>query len=308
MKPTMEEVAELAKVSRATVSRVLSDSTNVSPEKRRLVLEAVKQLGYEPLKQTNVRVPIAVHISSSPDWTKFYEKILEGIEQAASAEKLLIQDDLGQAKGLILLGNAAIKPSNVPVVVVDGLLEEEDYSLISIDERKAMLEAIQLLVKYGHRQIAFLNGPEHDIIRQERLRGYKLGILCARLPVNEALIQVATNWDRQSGYQATLQLLEQASPTALVAASSELALGAYQAIVDQGLKIPKDISLVGFDDLELTKELTPPMSRIDVSLVSMGKWAATLLKSLIDDEGRSPVRLNVPAVIRQTSSIGRAKH
>ena len=93
-----------------------------------------------------------------------------------------------------------------------------------------------------------------------------------------------------------------------MAASSELALGAYQAIVDQGLKIPKDISLVGFDDLELTKELTPPMSRIDVSLVSMGKWAATLLKSLIDDEGRSPVRLNVPAVIRQTSSIGRAKH
>lgn len=316
MKPTMEEVAELAQVSRATVSRVLSDSTKVSAAKRRSVLDAVEKLGYEPLKQSSIRVPIMVAASSSPGWERFYDRILEGIEEAAITEKVVIDSQEKDSKGYILLGNASLssfdfpsfKAANAPVVIIDGLLANDEYSSIGIEERKVMIEVIQTLVNLGHRQIAFIGGPEHDIMRQERLRAYKLGILAARLSVNNDFIYQALNWDQESGYYGVKELLSRCLPTAIVVANSHLALGVYDGIIEKGLRIPKDISVVAFDDLNLCNDTNPPMSTITVPLFSMGKWAVTILSGLINDPGRCPVRLNVPAVFCPRQSIGRVNY
>lgn len=324
----MQEVADFAGVSRATVSRVLADSQLVSAKKRNLVFDAVKKLGYKPYKNTKTAVSIGVYVLEDQMRDPFFSNILEGIQGSRSKFRIGLQLEhpkvnsmnyslpiVKGAEGIILLGDlplpdseyAKLKKLEIPVVVINGIVDCEEFSYINIEERKAMIQVIQTLVELGHARIAFIAGPDHDLAKQERLRAYKLGLLCAHLPVNKQLIITATQCDAVSGYEATIKLLQAQTPTAILTANDQLAVGVYQAVAEFGLKIPDDISVVGFNDLAVAKTLDPPLSSIAVPLASIGKWAVSLLVAQVLDPPLSQVRLSVPTELVARKSLSNAK-
>ncbi|NMB38855.1 MAG: LacI family transcriptional regulator [Firmicutes bacterium] len=327
MKPTMQDVADLAQVSRATVSRVLGDSANVSPHKRALVLEAVQKLGYEPHKKIRTSPDILMCVSSGYEKDSFYSRIIDGVRLGirSNRAKLIIEQpkkslngysfSIAQSvQGVIILGNIELSDSEytrlqkqqIPVVVINGAAELDNFSYVVIEERKTMIQVIQELVNLGHQNIAFIHGPKHDLVHQERLRFYKLGLLCSDLSVNTELIVFAAGKCKSSGYQAAKQLLRTTSPTAVIAANDQLALGVYDALYELGFKVPEDISVVGFGDLEIAQRAEPPLSTISVPLLSMGMWAVSILCAFIRHQKISSIRLSVPTSYVRRQSVSKA--
>lgn len=329
MKPTMQDVADLAQVSRATVSRVLGESASVSPHKRALVIEAVQKLGYEPHKKFRTNPGILMCVPLDYENDLFYSHIIEGVHLGihSNRAKLIIEQPRGSSagysfnltknvQGIIIMGNLALRDSQyaelqkqqIPTVIVNGAAESDEFSYIGIDERKTMIQVIQELVDLGHQKIAYIYGPSHDPIHQERLRFYKLGLLCSNLSVDNDLIRSAVGRCSDSGYQAAKQLLKTASPTAIMAANDQLALGVYRALHELRFKVPENISVVGFGDLEVARKIEPPLSTISVPLLSMGMWAASILCAFIRDQKTSNVRLSVPTNYIRRQSVAKADY
>ena len=329
MKPTMQDVAGLDKVSRATVSRVLADSANVSQDKRAVVLEAVRKLGYKPHKKIRNQHQVVVCVSPTQQTDPFYCDIIKGIQEGIRIHRAkhhleILENEqlpeptsnaLGQAEGLLIIGNVQMTEqqstqlhnNNIPAVVIHGVGSSEFHSYVGIDERRAMIETISELVQLGHKRIAYIHGPEGDIDHQERLRAFKLGLLSAHLSVDPQLIIFSSDWDQAGGYAAAKRLFTSASPSAVITANDQMALGVYRAVEEAGLKVPHDISVVGYGDLDIAKHASPALSTISVPLESMGKWAVALLCAKIADQDLSPVRLTVPASYHKRNSVARAK-
>lgn len=331
VKPTMQDVADLARVSRATVSRVLRGSANVSPEKQEIVLSAVEELGYKPHKKTRIISELLVYVSSSQVEDPFSALIMEGIHLGIRTykAKLIVEElndnspksfcshiDANDIHGIIIVGHmnfvdtdfAKIQKERIPVVLVQGAADSDVFSYVTIEERKAMMQTIQELVNLGHKQIAFIDGPKQDSSYQERLRSYKLGLLSARLSVESNLITAAEGWDRDSGYRTCKSLLKSGSPTAIITANDQLALGVYRALKELGCRIPEDISVVGFGDLDVAQHATPPLNTIAAPFISLGKWTVSLLCTLIEDKELPSTRLNLPALYKKRHSVGKANH
>lgn len=330
MKPTMQDVADLAQVSRATVSRVLADSANVSQDKRAIVLAAVQKLGYKPHKKFRNQHRLFICISPTQKTDPFSHDIIKGIktgihtfrakhdieflgEEQASADQRLpasILDPLGQADGLVILGilplteqQLLLHDRKIPAVIIHGVGSSEVFSYIGIDERRAMLEIVSELAQLGHKRIGYIHGPEDCLDHQERLRAFKLGLLSSRLPVDSSLVVFSSDWDQESGYKAASALLTTAAPSAIITANDQLALGVYRAAEELGWKIPEELSVVGFGDLACAQHAQPPLSTISVPLESIGKWAVALVCANIADSDFSPVRLTVPASYRRRNSV-----
>lgn len=327
MKPTMQDVADFARVSRATVSRVLADSVNVSPDKRALVLEAVQKLGYRPHKKMRTNIQILVGAAPAQENDPFYAEIVCGIERGLKINRVRMHMELSQERfvdaianaceefhGVLLIGNANLhervhnylKQHNIPMVVIHGVGGAERYTYVNIEERRAMIEIISELAQLGHTDIAYIHGPNTDINYQERIRAFKLGMLSAHLSVNPQFIVYAPGWDEESGLQAAVQLLTDRRPSAIITANDLLAMGVYQALNQAGLKIPQDVSVIGFGDLECAKHMRPPLNTIAVPLQSIGEWAVASLCAQINDENLSPARLTVPTVYRKRQSVAKA--
>jgi len=331
VKPTMQDVADLAQVSRATVSRVLADSPNVSMDKRTLVLEAVEKLGYQPHKKLRPRYQLLLCIAPAQRTDPFHEHIFEGIQDAIRTHKLKLSKlqlqantskhshkqfppsmarAISKAQGLIFLGNIPMSEqqylhlyqNKIPAVIIHGIGNSQLCSYIGIDERRAMIEVVNELTQLGHRRIAYIHGPEANLDHQERLRAFKLGVLSAHLADSLKLIALATSWDQQGGYEAARRLLTTHAPSAIITANDLIALGAYKAVKEAGLRIPEDISVVGFGDLDCAKDADPPLSTITVPLQSLGKWAVALLYTKIADRDLAPARLTVPTIYRSRQS------
>ncbi len=324
MKPTMQDVADLAQVSRATVSRVLADSTQVSQDKRSIVMAAVEKLGYKPHKKTHSRAELLVCVATNSNEDPFIDEIIAGIEagtQIAKAKILFqyfkeetmanpekqMRSQLETAEGIIICGNIDLaNQSGLPLAMIHGVGNGENCSYIGIEERKTMIEIIHDLVSFGHRKIAYIHGPERDQNYQERLRAFKLGLLSAGISVDNRMIIHADNWDQKSGFAATKKLLSVANPTAIVAATDQLALGAYQNLEEMGFEVPQDLSIVGFGDLGV-KLGDILLSSVAVSFSSLGKWAVTSLCAQISDPEIASVRLLVPTVYRRRQSVSQAR-
>lgn len=336
MKPTMQDVADLARVSRATVSRVLADSPNVSMDKRALVLDAVEKLGYKPHKKLRPRYQLLVCIAPHQKADPFHTHIIEGIQAAVRTHRLKLSrlqlqafssrppqrqltpsmaKAIAQAQGLIILGNLPLSEEHhlylhqngIPTVIIHGTGSSQLCSYVGIDERRAMIKAVNELVRLGHRRIAYIHGPEDDQDHQERLRAFKLALLSAHLAESLRMIVQAKSWCQQGGCEAAGRLLTTFMPSAMITANDLLALGVYQAIKEAGLRIPDDISVIGFGDLDCANDADPPLSTIAVPLRSIGGWAVAMLYNKILDQDLKPVRLTVPTVFKSRGSTARAK-
>lgn len=304
---TMKDIARLAQVSTSTVSHVINNSRFVSEEIREKVQKVVKELNYTPsalarsLKVNETKtIGMLVTATSNP----FFAEVMAGVEQYCQQNhyNLIIATTNGDAErlqhhlqtliqrkvdGLLLMcGDARLNTDEslnipLPMVVVDWWFTELNADKIFENSTSGGYLATKTLIDAGHSDIAIITGNLKKSLAKNRLEGYKKALYEANIPLNPNWI-IESHFDFAGGLAGMNSLLTQSKkPTAVFACSDTIAFGAYQAIWQHGLSVPKDISIIGYDDIELAKYLSPPLSTISQPKAELGKLAVeTLLKRI----------------------------
>lgn len=328
---TIADVAKEAGVSVATVSRVLNKNGPVSPAALEKVNIAISKLNYQPnvwgrrLRRKESRMLlIFVPFISNP----FYASIVSGIEDEARSHKYqtmlcitngdknrerefieLLFD--GQADGAISLctdkddvGISEVA-EKVPIVQCCEFCKNAKISHVSIDNFAAAEAVVRYLHSLGHEKIGFIGSVNHFISSEERQKGFEYGMKIAGLSIRKEFMAFADrDYSFQSGITAAKQILCQADrPTALFCISDVLAMGAIRAAEGLGILVSKELSVVGFDDVEYATMLNPMLTTVSQPRYSMGKMSAEMLIRQIETgEGQEGIFLDHKLVIRDSTA------
>ena len=335
---TSEEVARFAGVSRATVSRALNGSARVSDEARERVHAAIAALGYEPdvIAQSLVRQRsrvIAVNLFPEDNELPlsrlgqtaiyFYLGVVENIEREAislgydlllpsrpkgkSPENYVRSLQTRRVAGCVMLHTTdahikALIHSSIPTVFIDRVGQGSHATYIKSDNIDGARQATEHLLALGHRRIALLTGATMNLSGLERLLGCQQALAQAGIAPDSGLVR-QSGWNIDEAYEAARGLLaERRDFTAIVAGSDIMAIGILRALTEQGLRVPDDISLVGFDDIEFCHYTTPPLTTVRQDRVAMGRGAVQRLIAIVEGTGEvSPLILPTQLVIRKST-------
>ncbi|MNO16780.1 Catabolite control protein A [compost metagenome] len=312
MKPTIKDVARQAKVSIATVSRVLNNLGGYSDKTRQKVNETIKEIGYQPNaiarglinKRTQTIGVMFPNVSSA-----FSSDLLHGIDGFAHDRNYSVvvcntdQDGKRTLKYLQLLREKQVdgiifssevlkkeyyevlESMNIPVVLVSSQTDFAKVPYVKVDDYQAVYDAIGYLISKGHSRIAMISGTKGDpIAGTPRVEGYRKALEAHSLPFDSRYL-VYGDFLYESGTMAMETLLREApEATAVFAASDEMAIGALSTAARHGLIVPRDISIMGYDDLRLAQMVTPPLTTVRQPLYEIGKTASEKLIRMIETE------------------------
>jgi len=194
--------------------------------------------------------------------------------------------------------------SGIPIILIDRMLDDIDTDVVMVDNISASKKAISHLVENGHREIGIVVGPQDIFTSQERLRGYKLALQKEHIRINEDNI-VFSNYTVQGGYEGLKKLIDiNRELTAVFMTNYEMTLGAIIAINELGIKIPDDISFIGFDNLQLSKIVKPKLSIVDQPLEDIGRNAANLmLERLGEDKPKPKQKIRLLTTLIKRNSV-----
>ncbi|MCX5213922.1 LacI family DNA-binding transcriptional regulator [Kitasatospora sp. NBC_00240] len=302
--PTLSEIARAAGVSAPTVSKVLNGRTDVAPKTRARVEEQLRELGYQRRRSTAQPSRLLDLVFHELD-SAWAVEVIRGVENVARAEDLSIV--LSESAGRLTPGQTwvdgvlARRPAGVvlvlsdldagqrtqltsrgiPFVVMDPAGDPADgVPSVGTNNWHGGLAATRHLLELGHRRIAMVGGPSGMMCSRARLDGYRTALETAKIPVDPQLI-LEGNFHHEAGYTAGRELLTLPErPTAVFAGNDLQALGLYEAARELGLRIPEDLSVVGFDDLPLARWVGPPLTTVRQPLVEMAETAARLAVDL----------------------------
>ncbi len=304
----MSDVAKRAKVSTATVSRVLRNPETVREDTREKVLQVIKELNYQPnvlarQLRTNKANTILVVLPSVTNTV--FAQILGGIEKVASENDFRVLLGNGnhqkekneayldhlkqkQVDGLILLTSnlgedlLTEMADQYPVVLTSEYIEGSRIPTVSIDNEASGKCATDHLLQLGHTRIAHISGPLSGLLSIGRLNGYKAALDLHHIPFDEALVQEG-DFSFESGYRLMKNWLNGDSPpTALFASNDEMAIGAMKAALEMGKHIPEDLAVVGFDNIKFSSVFEPTLTTIAQPLYEMGIQSMELLLEQIN--------------------------
>lgn len=338
---TAKEVADRAGVSRTTVSFVLNNvaGMRISDETRQAVLQAALALDYHPDATARRMVSgrtkmLGFVLNQNLDQAladQFLPQVLTGFSQAAAAQgyKVLFEtippetDDTAYAQlvrerhvdGFALSGprlddaaRLAAQVQNAPVVLL-GQLPGSTRPFVDVDNRGGAALATQHLLELGHRRIGLItNAQPAYTASADRLAGYRKALEAAGLPFNAELVRYG-NFTPQSGMQAMAELASlKPAPTAVFVASDTVALGALQCLRRLHMRVPRDIALVGFDDIPLVEFIDPPLTTVRLPAYGLGWGAGELLTRLIGgDSVENPrIFLETELIVRESCGANAA--
>lgn len=320
---TIRDVAKHAGVAPITVSRVINDSDYVSKETRKRVNEAIEALNYIPNKlsqslrfqQTNMVTLLVSDITNT-----FWTTVTRGVEDICNEQKLnlilcntdekpkklenYINHQLGnQTDGMILVptGNASdiiqlILQNHTPLVVLDRELPDIEVTTVISDNEAGAYQLTSYLIELGHQKIGILSGQESVYTAVQRVNGYRRALTRHDVPIDDELI-VFGGFSQQEGYEMAQSLLGQdpnAWPTALFAGNNFIAIGILRWLHEHQFRVPRDISLVSFDDLPYDILRSPFITTASQNPYDMGTKSAELLIEQIKDPAVVPRRVILP--------------
>jgi DNA-binding LacI/PurR family transcriptional regulator len=311
--PTLADVAHRADVSPTTVSRVINAHPAVNAETRKRVLEAITALGYKPaLSQGTQHVlPGTIALVITDILNPFFPEIVRGVEDEAGTSGLALilchtsEDPLREQQTVQILSERRVdgiiacasrmaaqnlialqRRHNTPMVLINRRVDEPCIPCITIDFADAAYRAAQHLLSQQHTRIAYLPGRSTAESSQARRRGIETALTGVGL-------RLRSEWCPESfpniegGFQATSVLLEQPPaerPTAVIAYNDIIAIGALQAIRAHHLRVPEDISVVGFDDIAVAAHTHPPLTTINQPKYRMGQLAMRMLRQIMQKQ------------------------
>jgi len=327
---TMRQIAERAQVSIGTVSHVINGTARVRTKLRMRVQEAIRSLGFQPsalaqglrLNRTKMLGMIIPDITNP-----FFPGVVRGAEDVAfrnsyrlvlcntePAKEALYVAELRsfRAAGLLIIPAAGSDlraelssgtPATQPVVCVDRCPEGWTGDAVVVDNEEGAYQAAKHLIRSGHRHLAVITGPALLANAIERLNGFKRALREARLSIASEFVQEAA-FDTRSGYQAAKRLLRMLPrPTAIFACNDLMALGVLHALHELDLRCPEDVSLVGFDNLEVCEYTNPALTSVYQSGYQMGAAAAGLLLERIKGLQDAPRHIALETELKLRKSV-----
>ncbi len=334
---TIKDVAALAGVSFTTVSHVLNDTRPVSADARRRVLAAVEEIGYLPsavarsLRKSETKIiGVLVPNVNNP----FFAELVVGVEECcrmAGYSVFLCNSDNDPKRqqqymrtllekrvdGLLLssAGDAAalariFKLATVPSVTVDRLVPGARADRVSVNNQEGAYRAVKHLLDLGHRQIACISGPAEFEVTCERVEGWRRALRERGIEPPEGWL-VESDFSSAGGYEAVRSVLRRhPGLTAVFASNDMMALGAVRAAAELGRPVPQQLSVVGFDDIELSGYVFPALTTVGCSIKELGREAARVLLDRIDNPGAplKDVSLTPRLVVRESSAALAVDH
>jgi LacI family transcriptional regulator len=331
--PTLEEIADLAKVSRSTVSRVINNDPNVSEATRHKVLKIINQVNFQPNQAARslaggrtrilgLVIPMGVaRLFSDP----YFPILIQGVTSACNAhdhsvmlwlaepeyERRMINQIMhnGLVDGVIVSSMIMDDPlviklsnSSLPFILVGRHPTQECTCYVDVDNLGGACEATATLLRLGRRRIATITGPENMIAGSDRKSGYLRALRERGIPVEHELI-IEGDFSEEGGYQAARRLLPY-QPDAIFAASDTMAIGALRCLREAGLQVPQDVALIGFDDVPAAAHTDPPLTTVRQPIARMGAVAAETLIDLIDNPNSPQRRIILPTELVMRYSCG----
>lgn len=328
---TIRDIASAAGVSPATVSRILNNTAAVDPDKEKLVLQAIERLNFQPNKTAqglasgrSSTIGVLTQHLGSP----FFGDMLLGIELGLRATRyapifassqwnmsadLAVLDTLmrRQVDALIIIGGEI--PSDqlleladrLPVVVVARQVEGLENQCVCLNNFEGAYCATTYLIEMGHTSIAHITGNLSHQDAHDRRAGYLQALRDASLKINSDFI-VEGDYTESSGVIAVARLFaarDGAPFSAIFAANDQMAAGARLALHRRGIRVPEDVSLVGFDDLPYSPYMTPPLTTIRQPALEMGEKAAQLVLAMLENKPIQGVLFPIQLVVRESVAV-----
>lgn len=335
MKSTIKDVAKKAGVSIATVSFVINDSKRISVETKNRVEEAIKELNYHPSKSAinlvSGKTGNIGFILTDDHFLRtepFYTRIFLGTEFEARNEGYYVllssinpdfneNDELPRfilnknVDGIIIAGKVPanlidrLAAYNLPTVFVDYIPSKKSYPLVLIDNIQGAALATNHLIELGHKNIAFIGGDIEHPSLSDRLLGYKNALEKAAIQVNENIIIADSGYpDRKNGFNAAEKIFsKENNVTAVFAGNDAMAIGVIHYLKDNGYRVPEDVAVIGFDDVESDLLLSPTLSTIRVPKLDLGAEALKLLINTLKNRKPLLKKILVPVelIVREST-------
>ncbi|MDP4087698.1 MAG: LacI family DNA-binding transcriptional regulator [Bacillota bacterium] len=336
-----KEIAKLAGVSRATVSRVINNSANVQPETRERVMEIIKENHYVPIEHARMLAgkvtkvigmfivdieteDAEARVSNSSYFSQFVNSVVDrakkygynvlvsivgSVADFENVKKLFLNKSIA---GGIFIGEKSddtqineLLKFNLKMVVVDrepsGDGTVNSCITVNWDNIGGGYAATRYLIELGHRKIGHLAGDLKKLSGTHRFEGYKRALKDAGIDIDESLIARGT-FSEASGYRETKKLLSVQKPTAIFVGNDSMAIGAMNAIKEMGMKIPEDISIIGFDNIELSKYVSPALTTMSSSLFEIASICVENLISSIENEANIAADFTIPLKLVERES------
>lgn len=309
---TISDVAKKAQVSRSTVSRVLNNQTRYVREETRLaVLEAAKALGYRPnsiARTLKTKKSHCIGVITDDIDTPFLPLMLKGIEQYAFSrgysalvcnsgyelekQKAYIEmlsqrhiDGIIFAASFVYSYAQDLINPGLPIIYAYSHSPQKTKNSVISDDFNGAQIAVRHLLSLGHERIGYINGPKNVIPSQDRIRGYAHALQNNGVQFEECLVKYGQWEESVSGYRAAQELLSlNEPPTAIFAANDVMAAGVIDAVHDLGLRVPDDISVIGYDDRDIAAFLKPALTTVKLPMYEIGSTAARLIIECVEQD------------------------
>ena len=336
---TIKDIARLAGVDPSTVSRVIADNPRISAKTKEKVLEVMEELDFHPNaiarslanRSTKTIGVVMPHGTEQVFANPFFTEVMRGIgvsalkrgyyvlfstgnssEEEHKATERLVNEK--RVDGLILLTSRigdktidSLRKKRFPFVVVGKPSSIEDVNWVDNDNQEAGSLATEYLIKLGHERIGFIGGEFTYVFMGERFKGYKKALDSYGIKFQKELLSLG-EFVEEGGYRAAKKLIQQENrPTAIVVADDIMAFGAMRAIKEQGLSIPGDISIIGFNDTPLASYIDPPLSSMEIFVYDLGYNASETLINQLQEAGGHKKHIIIPAALRVRKSTGNIK-
>jgi LacI family transcriptional regulator len=323
---TIRDVARMAEVSVATVSRALNGSKTVSLETRSHVLRIAGELDFVPhagARSLSLRRADTIGVLLPDLHGEYFSELIRGLDLGArgNGQHLLLSashGEIGEAisalrtmrsrvDGLVVMSPFAQSEllaeavnGAIPLVRLNSRDSSQSDSCFAIDNYLGAFEITQHLIAWGHARIAFVAGPADNLDARDRLRGFK----DAHARAGQVAGPVLTgNFREESGFAAAARLLEGDLPGAIFAANDAMAIGCLQALKNAGAAVPADVALAGFDDIPMARLLDPPLTTARVPIAEIGRLAVECCVELVRGRAITPgCRLFAPELVIRASS------
>ncbi|MFU0825588.1 LacI family DNA-binding transcriptional regulator [Clostridium sp.] len=305
---TIKDIAKLANVSHTTVSRALNNSPLINEETKNRIKAIAEQLNYVPNYSAKSLVlrksyTIGLFFSSISEGTTpvFFYEIVSGVNSVIEENYNLVVRGIDDYKDLTLINNERfdgivlmsqsdndnefiyhVWQKKIPLVVLNREIEGNSLINILSDDTEGAYKAVRYIIENGHRDIAIIEGEEKFKSAKIRKDGFLKALIDNKIPVQSEYM-VRGNYDMKSGYDAMKKLLSLPKvPTAVFCSNDDMAIGAIKAAFEKGLSIPKDISIVGFDDMEFSEYTTPALTTVKRPMKEISIIGAKKVIDLID--------------------------
>ena len=336
------DIARIAGVSRSTVSRVINNYANVPEETRKKIQQIIKENNYVPHASARMLAGVknriiglfiidmkvdsdGKQVTASSYFSPFTAAVIDNASKMGYNVLVSIvskQSDYKKVKdifynktiaGGIFIGEKNGEPeikeiinSGFKVALLDQAVksDEDVYKkciIVNADSYGGAFKATNYLIDLGHSKIAHIVGISEHLSAMERLDGYKKALTEAGLPIKNNLI-VKSNFTISGGYNATKKLLHKEIPTAIFCGNDNMAIGALQAIQEANLRVPEDISIVGFDDIEVARYINPPLTTVRMALMEMASVATNSLITSIENDSNFSANYTIPINLIERNS------